>query len=64
MGVGVMYTNDLEVKTLVELTEDFVDFLNMMYENGSITENELQKMTEKKIDFINCMKSNKVSVKI
>lgn len=56
----VMYTNDLEVETLVELTENFVDFLNLLYENGSITKMQLKKMTEKKIDFINNVKSNNI----
>jgi hypothetical protein len=60
MGVVVMYTNDLEVETLVELTENFVDFLNLLYENGSITKMQLKKMTEKKIDFINNVKSNNI----
>ncbi|MCT4598678.1 MAG: hypothetical protein N4A50_12465 [Vallitalea sp.] len=55
-----MYTNDLEVETLVELTENFVDFLNLLYENGSITKMQLKKMTEKKIDFINNVKSNNI----
>lgn len=60
----VMYTNDLEVETLVELTENFVNFLNLLHENGSITKMQLKKMTEKKIDFINNMKSNNISLKM
>lgn len=60
----VMYTNDLEVETLVELTENFVDFLNLLYEKGSITKMQFKKMTEKKIDFINNMKSDNISLKM
>jgi desulfoferrodoxin (superoxide reductase-like protein) len=63
MGVVVMYVNDFEVKTLVELTEHFIDFLDVLYKKGTITENQFLEMTEKKIEFINKMKNNNISLK-
>lgn len=63
MGVVVMYVNDFEVKTLVELAEHFVDFLDGLYKKGSLTEIQFSEMTEKKIEFINKMKNNSVSLK-
>lgn len=63
MGVVVMYVNDFEVKTLVELTEHFIDFLDMLYKKGTITENQFLEMTEKKIEFINKMKNNDIYLK-
>ncbi|WP_281818929.1 hypothetical protein [Vallitalea longa] len=59
----MMYVNDFEVKTLVELTEHFVDFLDMLYKKGTITENQFFEMTEKKIEFINKMKNNDIYLK-
>lgn len=59
----VMYVNDFEVETLVELTEHFVDFLDMLYKKGTITENQFLEMTEKKVEFINKIKSNDIFMK-
>lgn len=57
-GVVVMYANNYELKTLVELTENFVDFLDRLYKKGSITKEQFKEMTHDKVEFINNMNRN------
>ncbi len=50
MGVVEMYVNDSEVKTLIELTEHFLEFfLDLLYQQGNITATQFSEMTEKKV---------------
>lgn len=58
-----MYVNNSEVKTLIELTEHFLEFLDMLYQQGNISDTQYLQMTEKKIEFINKMKDNHISLK-
>lgn len=63
MGVVEMYVNDSEVKTLIELTENFLEFLDLLYQQGNITATQFTEMTEKKIEFIDKMRDNHIPLK-
>jgi competence protein ComGC len=42
-----------EVSRLVELTEEFVEYLSNLFQEGVITKEQYDVMTKKKIEFIN-----------
>lgn len=41
-----------EVSKLIDLTEQFVEYLSELYQEGIITQEQYHAMTEKKIEFI------------
>ncbi len=63
MGVVKMYVKDSEVKTLIELTERFLEILDLLYKRGNITATQFSEMTKKKIEFIDKMRNNHIPLK-